>query len=61
MKLFRTLALVALTSFVIVSCAEELVAHTCTAACQHGKHEYAHGEEGHECDARCHYMREKRR
>ena len=33
MKHLRTLALVAFGSYLFMACAEELVAHTCTAAC----------------------------
>jgi hypothetical protein len=61
MQHLRTLALVAFGSFLLMACAEELVAHTCTTACEHGTHEYAHGEEGHVCDDRCKYLREQRR
>ena len=27
--------------------------HVCTAACKNGEHVYAHGEQGHVCDATC--------
>ena len=61
MDYIRTLAPVTFASFLIIERVEDRVAHTCTAACEYGTHEYAHGEEGHVCDDRCKYLREQRR
>ncbi|MBL7691119.1 MAG: hypothetical protein JNM41_05975 [Flavipsychrobacter sp.] len=39
----------------------EMKEHKCTAACNEGKHMYAHGEKGHECTKACKKMMKKQK